>query len=112
MEISITPIGNDLGGPIMQGRTSLQRVVLTSAVSLSALLLLGACAGSPTANPEMVAIVPGPDVPPGTKGPNGEPLCREVGGYDVYYKKTGDSCFLGPDAFLDINYWDGGGTAF
>jgi len=88
-----------------------RRLVLSAAISVGALGLLGACAGSPTANPDMVAIVPGPDVPPGTKGPGGEPLCREVGGYEAYYKKTGKACFLGPDAFLDINYWDGGGSA-
>ncbi len=93
----------------MEGWTSLRRVGLTGAVALGTIGLLGACAMSPTANPEMVAIVPGPDVPPGTKGPNGEPLCREVGGYEAYYKNTGKACFLGPDAFIDINYWDGGG---
>ncbi|MHA1537716.1 MAG: hypothetical protein ACTSUD_09180 [Alphaproteobacteria bacterium] len=94
----------------MPGWNSFRRVVLSGALAVGALGLLGACAGPPPANPEMVAIVPGPDVPPGTKGPNGEPLCREVGGYEAYYKKTGKACFLGPDAFLDINYHDPGGN--
>lgn len=94
----------------MEAWRSLRRVVLGGALAMGTFGLLGACALSPTANPEMAAIVPGPDVPPGTKGPGGEPLCREVGGYEAYYKATAKACFLGPDAFLDINYWDGGGN--
>jgi len=76
-------------------------------VAGAAVLALGACVGSPTVNPDMVSIVPGPDVPAGTKGPNGEPLCREVGGYEAYYKKTRKACFSGPDAYNDINYSGG-----
>jgi hypothetical protein len=79
-----------------------------AAVAVAGLLTLGACAGSPTANPAMVSIVPGPSVPPGTKGPDGAPLCREVGGYEAYYKRTGKPCWMGPDAFNDINYHDPG----
>jgi len=82
---------------------------LIAAFAAVGVLALGACAGSPTANPDMVSIVPGGDVPAGTKGPKGEPLCREVGGYDAYFKRTGKSCWLGPDEFNDINYNDPGG---
>ena len=85
---------------------SLRPLSLTlAAVSV---LALGACAGSPTANPDMVSIVPGPDVPKGTKGPDGAPLCREVGGYEAYYKRTNKACWMGPDAFNDVNYHDPG----
>jgi hypothetical protein len=83
-----------------------------AAIAALGLLTLGACAGSPTANPAMVSIVPGPSVPSGTKGPKGEPLCRDVGGYDAYYKKTGKACWMGPDAFTDINYNDPAGPYF
>jgi len=76
------------------------------ALAAAGMLTLGACAGSPTANPAMVSIVPGPEVPAGAKGPNGEPYCREVGGYEAYYKRTGKPCYLGPDAYNDINYHD------
>jgi hypothetical protein len=79
------------------------------ALASAGLLTLGACAGSPTANPDMVSIVPGPSVPSGTKGPKGEPLCRDVGGYEAYYKKTDKACWMCPDAFIDINYNDPGG---
>jgi hypothetical protein len=82
---------------------------VAAAFAAAFVLALGACAGSPTVNPDMVAIVPGPDVPPGTKGPDGAPLCREVGGYEAYYKRTGKACWLGPDEFNDINYHDRGG---
>jgi len=81
---------------------------LSLALAAAGLLTLGACAGSPTANPDMVSIVPGPEVPAGTKGPNGEPYCREVGGYEAYYKRTGKSCWMGPDAYIDRNYHDPG----
>ena len=87
-----------IGGQRKTGR----RLALVCCAALG----LGACALSPTANPKMVSIVPGPDVPAGAKGPNGEPYCREVGGYDAYYKRTGKSCFLGPDGFNDSVYWE------
>ncbi|HUT50262.1 MAG TPA: hypothetical protein VM325_13045 [Alphaproteobacteria bacterium] len=85
------------------------RKPLSAALAALGILALGACAGSPTANPDMVSIVPGPDVPKGTKGPNAAPLCREVGGYDAFFKRTGKACWLGPDEFNDINYNDPGG---
>lgn len=83
--------------------------VIPAAITALGLLTLGACAGSPTANPDMVSITPGPSVPSGTRGPDGAPLCREVGGYEAYYKKTGKACWMGPDAFTDINYNDPAG---
>ena len=82
---------------------------IPAAFAALGLLTLGACAGSPTANPDMVSITPGPSVPAGTKGPDGAPLCREVGGYDAYYKRTGKACWLGPDAFIDTVYHDPAG---
>jgi hypothetical protein len=92
----------------MPNRTTRPVRALTAALAVASLLALGACAGSPTANPDMVSIVPGPSVPPGSKGPDGAPLCREVGGYEAYYKRTGKACWLGPDAFNDVNYHDPG----
>lgn len=92
----------------MQNRETRLSRSLPAAIAALGLLTLGACAGSPTANPDMVSIVPGPSVPPGTKGPKGEPLCREVGGYEAYYKRTGKACWMGPDAFNDVNYHDPG----
>jgi hypothetical protein len=79
---------------------------ISLALATLGVLALGACAGSPPANPDMISIVPGPEVPPGTKGPNGEPWCREVGGYEAYYQRTGKPCWMGPDAYNDINYHD------
>ena len=32
------------------------------------------------------------------------PLCRQVGGYEAYLKRTGKVCRLGPDAFNDPSY--------
>ena len=55
----------------------------------------------------MASIVAGPDVPKGTTGPYGAPLCREVGGYEAYYKRWGKACYLGPDRFNDVNYQGG-----
>jgi len=90
----------------MAGTISRKLKPVSIAFAALGILALGACAGSTTANPDMVSIVPGPDVPKGTKGPDGAPLCREVGGYEAYYQRTGKPCWMGPDAFNDINYHD------
>lgn len=82
-------------------------------------LALGACAAPggtgetgywPAGKPlAMAIIIPrGGDPSPDARGPNGEPYCRNVGGYQAYYKRTGNPCFLGPDNYLDVGYWEKG----
>jgi hypothetical protein len=98
----------------------LRRGMAAAAVTLGLSVALGACS-APTATQtgarnwpagkplEMAIIVPrGADPAPDARGPNGEPYCRNVGGYEAYYKRTGNACFLGPDNYLDIGYWETG----
>ena len=82
---------------------------MTRCVAVLSLLVLGTAdlAACTNAGPQ-VSRRPAVTPPPPAAAPNKTgarpPLCRDVGGYQDYLRRTGKACDLGADAFKDPSY--------
>lgn len=82
---------------------------MTRCVAILSLLVMGtaglaACTNAGSQASRQPAVTPPPPAAAANSTGARPPLCRDVGGYEAYLRRTGKACDLGADAFKDPSY--------